>query len=74
MAPSRKAWDDWFPTLVRYVGVAMLIFYAVASAFGIRIPESVLIAGTGMTLYKTVSEGVKNGGNGSGNGGKNGHS
>ena len=71
MAPSRKTWDEWFPTVVRYVGVALAVFFAVGSASGLRIPESVLIAATGLILYKTVSEGVKHGGNGNGNGGKN---
>ena len=71
MVPSQKTWDDWFPTVVRYAGISLALFFAIGSAFGLRVPESVLIAATGLILYKTVSEGVKNGGNGNGNGGKN---
>lgn len=68
--PSRQAFDSAFPTIVRYAGIGIVTFYAVGSAFGLLIPESVLIAATGLILYKNVAEGVKNGG--SGNGGKNG--
>ena len=69
--PTRKDWDAAFPTIVRYAGIALTVFYAVGSAFGLEIPESVLIAATGLILYKSVSEGVRNGGSGNGNGGKN---
>jgi hypothetical protein len=68
--PSRKDWDAAFPTIVRYVGIGIVVFYAVGSSVGLEIPESVLIAATGLILYKAVAEGSKNGGNG--NGGKNG--
>lgn len=63
-SPSRKAFDAAFPTLVRYVGIGIVVFFAVGSAFGLEIPESVLIAATGLILYKTVAA------NGSGNGGE----
>ena len=65
--PSRQAFDAAFPTIVRYVGIGIVVFYAVGSSFGLLIPESVLIAATGLILYKAVV-----GGNGNGNGGKNG--
>lgn len=68
--PSRDDLDSAFPTIVRYAGIGLVTFYAVGSSFGLQIPESVLIAATGLILYKNVAEGVKNGGNG--NGGKNG--
>ena len=68
--PSRQGLDAAFPTLVRYAGIGLVTFYAVGSSFGLEIPESVLIAATGLILYKAVAEGAKNGGNG--NGGKNG--
>ena len=64
--PSRKSFDAAFPTIVRYVGIGIVVFFAVGSSFGLEIPESVLIAATGLILYKTVAA---NGGNG---GGKNG--
>ena len=45
------------------IGISTVVFYAVGSAFGLDIPESVLIAGTGLILYKTVAA---NGSNGNG--------
>ena len=75
MAPSRKDWDAALPTLLRYLGAALIVFFAVGSSLGLQIPESVLIAATGLILYKAVADGTRNGGsNGNGNGGKNGHS
>ena len=57
--PSRKEFDEAFPTIVRYAGIGLVTFYAVGSSFGLQIPESVLIAATGLILYKNVAEGVK---------------
>jgi hypothetical protein len=48
--------------------------FAVGSAAGLEMPEAVLIAGSGLILYKDVHNAAKNGGsNGNGNGGKNGN-
>lgn len=67
--PSRKEWDEALPTLLRYLGAVLIVFYAVGSSFGLKIPESVLIAATGLILYKNVAGG---GSDSKGNGGKNG--
>lgn len=65
--PTRKQADDFFPTLVRYVGVGIIVAFVGASFIGVRLPESILVAASGCILYKTVKGGN---GNGNGNGGE----
>lgn len=48
---GRKKLDDWFPTVVRYVGVALLVYSGVID----RGANPALIpAAMGMILFKTV--------------------
>lgn len=61
--PSRKEFDAVFPTLVRYIGISLILLFAVATTFGVELPESILVAASGLILYKTVK-----GANGNGNG------
>lgn len=65
--PNRKEFDAVFPTIVRYVGIGLVVFFAVASSLGIHLPESILVAASGLILYKTV-KGSNGNGNGNGNG------
>lgn len=52
--PTRKELDDLFPTLVRYMGVGIIGVYVGAAFFGVHLPESILVAATGLILFKTV--------------------
>jgi membrane protein DedA with SNARE-associated domain len=61
MSERQKLLDLYFPTVVRYLGIALVVFYAGGSAFGAALPEGVLIAATGMILYKTVRGGGDDG-------------
>lgn len=51
---KRRILDEWFPTVVRYIGV-LLMFYATVVDHG-RSP-GLITAATGMILYKTVVNG-----------------
>lgn len=51
---SRKELDEYFPTLVRYMGIGVVVVYVGAALFGKHLPESILVAATGLILYKTV--------------------
>ena len=49
--PNRAQLDDWFPTVVRYVGIALLVFACVVD----RGANPALIpAAMGLILFKTV--------------------
>ena len=49
--PNRAQLDDWFPTVVRYVGIALLLFAGVVD----RGANPALIpAAMGLILFKTV--------------------
>lgn len=48
---KRKILDDWFPTVVRYLGV-VLMFYATVIDHGHN--PALITAATGMILFKTV--------------------
>lgn len=52
--PSRKALDEWFPTLTRYAGVVLLL-YGAAIDKG-RNP-ALIPAAVGMIVFKTVYSG-----------------
>lgn len=52
--PTRKELDELFPTLVRYMGVGIIVVYVCAAFFGVHLPESILVAATGLILFKTV--------------------
>ena len=48
---GRKTLDEWFPTVVRYIGVALLVYAAVID----RGQNPALIpTAAGMILFKTV--------------------
>ena len=47
----RKVLDEWFPTVVRYLGV-LLMFYTTLIEHGKN--PGLLTAATGMILFKTV--------------------
>lgn len=59
--PTRSArqrkFDEVFPTVVRYLGVATVVFYGVGRSAGLDVPDSLLIAAAGMIGYKTVKSG-----------------
>ena len=52
----RKALDEWFPTVVRYLGV-LLMFYTTVIEHGEN--PGLITAATGMILFKTVYGGTK---------------
>lgn len=45
---SQKTLDRWFPTLVRYVGVGLMVYAGLTSN------AALIAAATGMLLFKTV--------------------
>lgn len=52
----RKSMDDAFPTVVRYAGVAIILVMvldALIRGKGVEYP-GLIVAATGMILYKTV--------------------
>lgn len=53
---SRRILDEWFPTVVRYVGVALTIALTVETIFFHLEYPSAFIAAAGMILYKTVKK------------------
>lgn len=66
---SQRELDDWFPTVVRYLGVLLTVALIGASVVGHNDYPSAYIASAGMILYKSVVGSRKNGnGNGNGNG------
>lgn len=51
---SQQALDNWFPTVVRYLGLALMLFLVVGSVIGrVDFPAG-FVAATGMILYKSV--------------------
>lgn len=53
---NRKTLDEWFPTVVRYLGVLLVFVLAVSTIINhghVEYP-SLIIAATGMILYKTI--------------------
>lgn len=66
MTPNgRRKADEWFPIVVRYVGVALTIILVVASILGHGVELAAgYVAAAGMILYKTVREAARNGGEG----------
>ena len=66
MTPNgRRKADEWFPIVVRYVGVMLTIFLVIASILGHGVELAAgYVAAAGMILYKTVREAARNGGEG----------
>lgn len=46
---ARRSLDVWFPTIVRYVGLALLLYAAWTKQVAL------VTAGTGMILFKTIT-------------------
>lgn len=57
-ARRRQQLDDWFPTIVRYAGVALAIYTAIVHQFD---RPSLAILAAGMIGFKTIW-GAKNNG------------
>lgn len=53
---SRRILDEWFPTIVRYVGVGLTTALTVEAIFFHLEYPSAFIAAAGMILYKTVKK------------------
>lgn len=52
---TQQSLDEWFPTLVRYLGLLFLAVLIVASVFfGVNDYPGAYAAAAGMILYKTV--------------------
>lgn len=52
---TQQRLDEWFPTLVRYLGLLLLIVLILASVFlGVNDYPGAYAAAAGMILYKTV--------------------
>ena len=49
--PTRTQLDDWFPTVVRYVGIALLLYAGVVD-HGAN--PALIPAAMGLILFKTV--------------------
>ncbi len=54
--------DSAYPTIIRYLGLALAVAYFVGRALGVELPDSSLIAATGMTLYKNIVHAGSNNG------------
>ncbi len=55
MSPSITEMDTAFPTLVRYLGVLMMVGASIASGFGLYVEMApVFVAASGAILYKNV--------------------
>jgi hypothetical protein len=59
----QREFDRYFPTVVRYLGVGLILVFVGGALSGRDLPESILVAATGMILFKAV----KGGGEGNGN-------
>lgn len=58
---KQKVLDEIFPTIVRYVGVGLMITLVIFSILGSTDYPSAYIAAAGMILYKTVKQAANNG-------------
>lgn len=58
--PRQQHLDELYPTVVRYVGIAVVVFYVIGRSVGLDVPDAILIAAAGMIGFKSV----KGGGNG----------
>lgn len=55
--PKRRSWDAAFPTVVRYCGVVLMIVLVVNAIIGRLEYPALIIAASGMILYKTIHDG-----------------
>jgi hypothetical protein len=52
--------DSAFPTVVRYIGIGLIVFWAIGRSIGLDVPESLLVAAAGMIGFKAVHKGGGN--------------
>lgn len=63
---NRKKIDEWFPTVVRYFGIVLVFILAISTVLSnghVEYP-SLIVAATGMILYKTIRGSSDDNGNG----------
>ena len=59
---SYKNLDAAFPTIVRYVGLVLMVVLVIASILGYGLELAAgYVAASGMILYKTVKQAAENG-------------
>lgn len=56
----RRQLDAWFPTVVRYLGVGLMVSLVGEAIFRHLEYPSLIVAASGMILYKTVVQAGKN--------------
>lgn len=58
MMPHRSArqkqFDDWHPTIARWLGMGLILFYAIGRTLNLPVPDALLIAAAGLIGYKSV--------------------